>query len=141
MPSLLPLACRAKRLQNGFTLIELLIVVAVVSLLAAIGYPRYTAYVERSLRSDAHVALLQAASEMERCYSREYSYADCVPDTTQSPDGNYTIAVATDESDDGGFTLTATLTASRSDGCENEAGNAQGITLNALGEQGPEECW
>ncbi|MGY4879024.1 type IV pilin protein [Vreelandella aquamarina] len=138
MPSLLYPACRVKRGQKGFTLIELLIVVAVISLLAAIGYPRYTAYVERSLRSDAHAGLLQAASEMERCYSREYSYADCAPESAQSPDGNYTITVATDGSDDGGFTLTATLVdGSRSDGCVSETG----ITLNALGERGPEACW
>lgn len=141
MPSLPPPAGHIKRFQNGFTLIELLIVVAVISLLTAIGYPRYTAYVERSLRSDAHAGLLQAASEMERCYSREYSYADCDPDTAQSPDGNYTITVATDGSDDGGFTLTATLAVSRRDGCHSETNNSQGMTLNALGEQWPEECW
>lgn len=141
MPSLLPPACRLKPCQKGFTLIELLIVVAVISLLAAIGYPRYTAYVERSLRSDAHAGLLQAASEMERCYSREYSYANCSPytgessDGEESPDGNYTIIGSSDGS---GYTLTATLVDnSRSDGCDSEAG----ITLNALGERGPEACW
>ncbi|MGS2742346.1 type IV pilin protein [Halomonas sp. LS-001] len=145
MSSLLPPACRIKHSQRGFTLIELLIVVAIISLLAAIGYPRYTAYVERSLRSDAHSGLLQAASEMERCYSREYSYADCAPytgessDGKESPDGNYTIIGSSDGS---GYTLTATLDdSSRSDGCNNEEGGSQGITLNALGERGPEACW
>ena len=126
------LRLRAGRFQHGFTLIEMLIVVAVIGILAAIGYPRYTAYVERSLRSDAHAGLLQAASEMERCYSREYSYEDCTPDTAESPDGSYTITKSV-EDDDGGFTLTAAT--ERSDGCDS------GITLNALGERAPQECW
>ncbi|MGM0615477.1 MAG: type IV pilin protein [Pseudomonadota bacterium] len=128
---------RAGRFQHGFTLIEMLIVVAVIGILTAIGYPRYTAYVERSLRSDAHAGLLQAASEMERCYSREYSYEDCIPDTARSPDGNYTITNS-EKDDDGGFTLTAKT--DRNDGCSDSDGDAD-IMLNALGERAPESCW
>ncbi|XGA81757.1 prepilin-type N-terminal cleavage/methylation domain-containing protein [Halomonas sp. CH40] len=124
---------RAGRFQHGFTLIEMLIVVAVIGILAAIGYPRYTAYVERSLRSDAHAGLLQAASEMERCYSRNYAYTDCENIADASPDDNYDIELTTDDGDDGGFTLTATT--EREDGCDGA------ITLNALGERAPQECW
>ena len=134
MPSLLPPACRIKHSQRGFTLIELLIVVAIISLLAAIGYPRYTAYVERSLRSDAHAGLLQAASEMERCYSQNYAYTDECGRTGISPDDNYDIELETDNTDDGGFTLKA-VSRGRDDGCDSD------ITLNALGERKPEECW
>jgi len=126
---------RAGRFQHGFTLIEMLIVVAIIGILAGIGYPRYTAYVERSLRSDAHAGLLQAASDMERCYSRNYSYEDCTPEKAKSPDKNYTITKSV-EGNDGGFTLKAST--QREDGCDGA------ITLNALGERGPkspQECW
>jgi len=58
--------------QRGFTLIELLIAVVIIGIIASIAYPSYTRYVERSVRSDGQTALLQAASEMERCYSRDY---------------------------------------------------------------------
>lgn len=121
-----------KNHQRGFTLIEMLITVAIISIIAGIGYPSYMRYVESSLRTDGKAGLLQAASELERCYSRQYTYADCAI-TPISPDGNYTITADSGSANDGGFLITATTT--RSDGC------ASDITLTALGERLPEACW
>ncbi|WP_249977506.1 type IV pilin protein [Vreelandella olivaria] len=121
-----------KQRQCGFTLIELLIAVVIIGIIAGIAYPSYNRYVERSLRTDAKAGLLQAAAELERCYSRRYTYADCTI-TTISPDGNYTMATVTGSSDDGGFLVTATTT--RQDGC------AEDLSLNARGERLPEACW
>ncbi|GGC99401.1 type IV pilin protein [Vreelandella lutescens] len=118
--------------QQGFTLIEMLIAVAIIGIVAGIAYPSYTRYVERSLRTDAHAGLLQAASEMERCYSRQYNYTGCAI-TTTSPDGNYAITAAAGDSNDGGFILTATTT--QTDGCDS------GIQFNARGERMPVACW
>ena len=119
--------------QRGFTLIELMIAVAIIGIIASIAYPSYTRYVERSVRSDGQTALLQAASEMERCYSRDYTYAECDLEMTLSPSGHYAISVASGSQSDGGYILTATT--QRSDGCDED------LTLNAKGGRAPEACW
>jgi len=60
---------------RGFTLIELMVVVAIIAILAAIGYPAYTEQVARSRRADAKAALLEAAQWMEREFTVSGSYA------------------------------------------------------------------
>jgi type IV pilus assembly protein PilE len=45
----------------GFTLIEVLIVVGIVSLLAANGYPSYLQYVTRTKRTPSKTVLVQEA--------------------------------------------------------------------------------
>lgn len=122
-----------KQRQRGFTLIELLIAVVIIGIIAGIAYPSYNRYVERSLRIDAHAGLLQAASEMERCYSRNFSYNGCDIENAVSPSSHYSLAVSNGSASDGGYLVTATTT--RSDGC------SENITLNARGERLPEACW
>ena len=48
------------RKTQGFTLIELLIVIAIISILAAIAYPSYQSFMVQSRRSDAKTELLKA---------------------------------------------------------------------------------
>jgi type IV pilus assembly protein PilE len=116
---------------RGFTLIELIIVVAIIAILAAIAYPRYTGYVERSLRADAHAGLHIAAGALERCYTEKYSYAEC-PIKGTSPDEAYTISYSVD--DEVGYVITAST--GRDDGCSGD------ITLNGQGKRGPDNsCW
>ncbi|MGE6608183.1 type IV pilin protein [Halomonas sp. NPDC076908] len=118
--------------QRGFTLIELMIVVVIIGIIASIAYPSYTRYVQKSVRTDAHAGLMQAASELERCYTRTYSYANCdFPNT--SPESRYTISNSDNAS---GYKLTATLISNGgSDGCEED------ITLSSSGERLPNGCW
>jgi type IV pilus assembly protein PilE len=53
-------------LLRGFTLLELLIATLLVGVLAAIALPSYTAYIQRSARSEARGQLLEAALWIER---------------------------------------------------------------------------
>ena len=54
--------------KRGFSLIELMIAVAVISILAAIGYPSYIGQVRSAHRSDTKAELLELAQFMERQY-------------------------------------------------------------------------
>lgn len=61
----------------GFTLIELMIVVVIIAILAAVGYPSYTEYVVRSNRQAAKNMLYQIADRQEQFFldNRRYGNA------------------------------------------------------------------
>lgn len=60
--------------QEGFTLIELMSAVAIVGILAAIAYPSYQSYVEKTRRGQAQADLLELAQLMERRFSANFDY-------------------------------------------------------------------
>lgn len=80
----------------GFTLIELMIVIAIIAIIAVIAIPAYSDYVTRSKRADAKAGLLAFQLEQEkfRANNPTYATAASLGLPTNSPDGNYIIAVS-----------------------------------------------
>ncbi|MDD2761648.1 MAG: type IV pilin protein, partial [Methylomonas sp.] len=83
---------RCKKNVRAFTLIELMIVVAVVGILAAIGYPSYTEYVTRAKRADGKAVLLQVQLAQEKWRTNHTTYGTKANlGIGASPDGHYTV--------------------------------------------------
>ena len=59
---------------RGFTLIELLMVVAILGIIAAIGYPSYQEQVRKARRAEGMGELLEMADRLERRYSDQGTY-------------------------------------------------------------------
>ena len=79
LPVLSSLLCRtgvaaARRCQAGFTLIELMIAVAIVGIIAAVAYPQYTSYIQRSRLAEATGNLSTTRVRLEQFYQDNRSY-------------------------------------------------------------------
>ncbi|WP_422720127.1 type IV pilin protein [Franzmannia qiaohouensis] len=110
-----------------------MITVAIIAILASIAYPSYQRYVQQARVTDGQSGLMQAASEMERCYtvSNTYPATGCLG-TTSSPDGVYpTIRLSESGAS---FRLEATGGSRVTSGCET-------LWVLSNGERGPDACW
>lgn len=76
------------RLQaQGFTLIEVMIVVAIIGILASVGYPAYTDYVRRGQIQEAFTQLSTLRAKMEQYYLDQRNYGTstgCASDSSAS---------------------------------------------------------
>ena len=80
---------------GGFTLIELMIVLAVLSIIVAVGYPSYHEHVKKSRRAEGMGQLLALADRMERGYSDTGTYPTNVSEiyTATTDSGLYTLSI------------------------------------------------
>jgi type IV pilus assembly protein PilE len=128
-------------------LIELMITVAIIAVLAAIGYPSYTRYIARANRSAAESFMLEVTSRQERYLldARQYA-ADLatlgmtVPDTV-SP--NYGVTITNVTAAPPGYTVQAAPIGAQA----NNDANCGTLTISgtgakaASGSGGVANCW
>lgn len=71
--------------NKGFTLIELMVVVAVVAILSAIGFPAYTDYILRTQVAEATSTLSSMQVKMEQYYQDNRTYTGSCADDSVAP--------------------------------------------------------
>jgi len=68
--------------SRGFTLVELMITVAIVAILAAVGYPQYQNYVRRGQLAEAFTTLADMRVKLEQHYQDNKFYGTGSASTT-----------------------------------------------------------
>lgn len=119
----------SRRRLAGFSLIELMIVIVIVGILAAIAYPAYARYVQRTHEAEAQGQIMELASALEAHRAKNFSYSGAnlstlAPELNNNP--HYTANLALSNANQS-YTVTATPNSSTMAGMDT-------LTYNSAGE-------
>ncbi|MGH8803599.1 MAG: type IV pilin protein [Polaromonas sp.] len=125
--------------NRGFTLMELMITVAVIGILAAVGYPAYLDQIRKARRAEAQAALMNISARQQQMLLDTRSYATTIgalnitiPNTVlQTYAVTLTVGTATVPT----FTATAAPSGSQA------ADTCGALSINQVGTKSPASCW
>ena len=145
--------------SSGFTLIELLVTIVIIGVLAGLAIPSYFNSVRKSNRTEATVALSEAAQQLQKCYTvyGAYNSNSCLfyktsfvdsPQKIITGKGYYQITISNPPNSDPKTTFTLTATAILAPQTKDIAA-CQKLTLTQNGTKGdatstatsPTTCW
>ena len=138
-----------KTRNNGFTIIEVIIVVAILGIIVAVGYPSYLGYMEKTRRIEAKTVLSELAGEMQRFQTENNTYTNDLTElgypsaAILSETGLYSVSVSNATANS--FLLTAQPVAGEAQASDTKCGS---FTLNSVGIKGitgtapvADDCW
>jgi len=129
---------------GGFTLIELMIVIAILSIIVAVGYPSYQEHVKKSRRAEGMGQLLELADRMERAYSDRGTYPTDISEVyvATTAGGLYSLSIVS--ANNISFIVSATPTSVKNqddDKCNTFILSSLGEKSVSGGSLATDRCW
>lgn len=125
--------------HRGFTLVEIMVAVAIIGVLAAVGYPMYTAHIVKGNRGAAQSHLLELAQAETEYMLDARTYADSVAAlnmTTPAPvSAYYTISIEVTPGTPASYVISAApIAGKRQDGDGT-------LSIDSTGKKTPVDKW